>query len=105
MKRIVAILLVCVSLIGCSTDSQMNETSVEENVDSTEQLMCGGSDRCAPCPDCEPAAAMCFDIESNSVPYICRPGDALPHGKSCFLAGATSIYEWCCCNTGTCVPN
>lgn len=106
MKKIVALVMLCFACVACNTDSQTSETSsVEENVGSAEQeLTCSMNDRCAPCPDCAPIASMCFNIESNSTPYICRPGDSLPHGKSCFLAGDVSIYEWCCCDTGSCVP-
>lgn len=105
MKR--SVVLFCF-LLGCwaknPNDSIMNESVNDSNDEIT---LC--NNYCTVCDpdvsDCEPVATECFDIESNSVPYICSPGDKLPANKSCFPATTVNSYEWCCCNTGTCVPN
>lgn len=109
MKRIV---LAFCFLLGCASPGTPTETqevaSTEENTGAAQENLSICISYCTPCTyldsRCEPVRSECFNIETNSVPYICSPGDVLPSGKSCFGA-STNNYEFCCCNTGTCIPN
>jgi hypothetical protein len=81
-------------------DPEIIDSKFPGNITLLECPTCNG-------PGCEEIDTRCHDTESNSVSYTCLPMEVLPN-KSCWIADSSpkgNPTEWCCCNTGTCIPN